>query len=265
MPVLQRKLNTFFGSFGQILVLGGAAAGELLHLPVSSAYLFELVLEQILGLGIRSMLLVGVTGVATGTVFALQLGYGLERFGGNVYIPTVVGLAILRELGPVLSGLLLAGRIGSGITAELSSMAVTRQLEAVRALGTSPIATLVLPRIIGCLIVFPILTALSDYVAILSAMVVSRGQFGVGMRFFVSKFLQSCSVADLVTGLVKALVFGLGIGFLACWKGIGTTGGTRGVGLSTTQVVVWSSIFILVSDVFMSKFFISAGLFSGWS
>lgn len=260
--MLQQKIQSFFGSFGQILLLGAESVDELLHITIPFGYAFRLLLEQIVNLGIRSIILVVVTGIATGTVFALQLGYGLERFGGKLYIPTVVSLAILRELGPVLTGLLLAGRIGSGITAELSSMAVTRQIEAVRTLGTSPIAILVLPRLLSCIFIFPILTLISNYVAILSAMVVSYEQFGLDMHFFVAKLLQTSSVADLISGLIKALIFGTGIGFLGCWKGIRTTGGTRGVGISTTQVVVASCIFILVSDVFMSKFFLSIGFFS---
>ncbi|MFL5811980.1 MAG: MlaE family ABC transporter permease [Bdellovibrionia bacterium] len=234
---------------------------ELRHLTVSYSYVFRLLLQQVLVLGVRSMSLVLVTGIATGTVFALQLGYGLERFGGKPYIPTIVGLAILRELGPVLTGLLLAGRVGSGITAELSSMAVTRQIEAVRALGTSPIATLVLPRAIGCIIVFPVLTLLSDYVAILSAIAVSRGQFGLEPSYSVARLLQSTDLSDLTAGLIKSVVFGLGIGMLGCWKGMQTQGGTREVGVSTTQVVVASCIFIFVSDVFMSKLFLSLNFF----
>jgi phospholipid/cholesterol/gamma-HCH transport system permease protein len=260
--MLHEKIEGFFGSFGQILILGADAVDELLHMTVSYSYVLRLLLEQVLILGVRSISLVVVTGIATGTVFALQLGYGLERFGGNVYIPSVVGLSILKELGPVLTGLLLAGRIGSGITAELSSMSVTRQIEAVRALGTSPILTLVVPRLVCCILIFPILTLLSDYVAILSAMVVSRGQFGLEMHFFMSKLLQTSYLADLISGLIKSIVFGLGIGFLGCWKGIHTQGGTREVGISTTHVVVASCIFILVSDVFMSKLFLSLRFFT---
>jgi phospholipid/cholesterol/gamma-HCH transport system permease protein len=260
--MLQQKVQSFFEGIGQILLLGANSVEEVVHTSVPRSYVSRLFFEEVLSLGIRSVSLVVVTGIATGTVFALQLGYGLERFGGNVYIPVVVGLAILRELGPVLTGLLLAGKVGSGITAELSSMAVTRQIEAIRTLGSSPVATLVVPRIFGCMIVFPVLTLISNYVAILSAMIVSRGQFGLDMHFFASKLLQSTSVADLTSGLIKSFIFGLGIGFLGCWKGLRTTGGTRGVGISTTQVVVMSSIFILVSDVFMSKLFLSLRLFT---
>lgn len=259
---MKHRVQGFFEGFGQILLLGANTFDEMLHTPVPRVYVWRLLFEEVLSLGIRSISLVLITGIATGTVFALQLGYGLERFGGNLYIPVVVGLAILRELGPVLTGLLLAGKVGSGITAELSSMAVTRQIEAVRALGSSPIATLVIPRIFGCLLVFPILTLISDYIAILSAMLVARAQFGLDLHFFASKLIQATSVSDLTTGLIKAVVFGFGIGFIGCWKGIRTSGGTRGVGISTTQVVVISSTFILVSDVFMSKLFLSMRLFS---
>ena len=260
---LQEKTEGLFGSVGQILLLGRDLLDELVHLSIPFSNLVTLFLEQVMLLGTRSLSLVVVTGVATGTVFALQLGYGLERFGGNLYIPTIVGLSILRELGPVLTGLLLAGRVGSGITAEISSMVVTEQIEAIRALGANPVGSLVVPRVTACVLVFPFLTLISDYVAILSAMLVSKQQFAVEMNFFISKLLQSAFIADMTSGLIKAGFFGLGIGFIATWKGLRASGGTRGVGIATTEVVVLSSIFILVSDVFLSKLFISIGFFSG--
>lgn len=257
----QRRLNQFFRSLGQIVLLCREVFLELVR-PILPLYIsIQLTLEQILFLGIRSLPLILISGIATGSVFALQLGYGLERFGGNIYIPEVVGLALLRELGPVLTGLLLAGRLGSGVTAELSSMAVSEQIEAIRALGTSPIGTLIIPRILACAIVFPILTLLADYIAVLSAMFVSQSQFALEPRFYLSKLFQIVIFVDLGTGLIKALVFGLAIGIISCWRGLFATGGTHGVGIATSSVVVTTSITVLVSDVFLSKLFISLGIY----
>jgi phospholipid/cholesterol/gamma-HCH transport system permease protein len=193
----------------------------------------------------------------------LQLGYGLKRFGGNLYIPAIVGISILRELGPILSCLLLAGRIGSGITAEIASMAATEQVEAIRALGSSPFAELVAPRIIACIIVFPVLSLIGDYLGILSAMWMSHQEFGIPYSFFLSKTFEYVHLTDIFGGLAKTVVFGFIIALIATWKGLTTHGGTRGVGIVTTQVVVISSILVLIGDVFMTKLLIEIGWFGG--
>ncbi len=217
---------------------------------------FRLVVEQVYSLGVKSILLVAVTALATGSVMALQFGYGLERFGGKLYVPILVTLAVLREMGPVFTSLLLAGRIGSGIASEVSSMQITQQIDAIRALGTSPVKRIVIPRLMASLIALPILTIFADFIAMFGAMMVCSVELNINMEYFISKSLQSATMTDLLTGAAKTIVFAFFIAIVACYKGLHTDRGTQGVGNTTTWVVVASSIFIMVSDFFLTKLFL---------
>lgn len=247
----ERVLGTikFAGGFGMLSI---QIAKEIVRPP----YYLNLVFDQIYSIGIRSILLVGVTALATGSVMALQFGYGLSRFGGKLYVPKVVAITILREMGPVFTSLLLAGRIGSGIASEVGSMKVTQQIDAIRALGTSPIKRIVIPRLIACLIALPVLTLFADYIGLFGAMVVSVRDLGISTEYFAAKSLETLRSYDLFTGMAKTIVFAYFIAVTACWKGLNTEGGTQGIGNSTTWVVVTSSIFIMISDFFLTKFFI---------
>jgi phospholipid/cholesterol/gamma-HCH transport system permease protein len=219
-------------------------------------YYFNLVVDQIFFIGIRSFSLAAVTGLATGSVMALQFGYGLQRFGGTLYIPTIVSLSILREMAPVFTSLLVAGRIGSGIASEVGSMQVTQQIDAIRALGTSPIKKIVIPRVLACLISLPILTLFVDYIGLFGAMIVCSKELGINSEYFISKAMTSAYLADLLSGIAKTIVYAFFLSVTACWKGLNTTGGTQGVGNSTTWVVVTTSIFIMISDFFLGKLFL---------
>lgn len=219
-------------------------------------FYFKLILQQIYSIGVQSLILVLVTALATGSVMALQFGYGLSKFGGKLYVPRIVSLAILREMGPVFTSLLVAGRIGSGIASEVGSMNVTQQIDAIRALGTSPVKRIVIPRIIASLIALPLLTLFADFVGLLGAMIVCAKELSINSEYFISKSIETLRMYDFLTGMAKTLVFALFISVTACWKGLNTQGGTRGVGSSTTWVVVSSSIFIMISDFFLTKFFI---------
>jgi phospholipid/cholesterol/gamma-HCH transport system permease protein len=187
---------------------------------------------------------------------ALQFGFGLAKFGGTLYVPKLSSLAILREMGPVFTSLLVAGRIGSGMASEIASMKVTQQVDAIRALGTSPIQQIVIPRVIACCLALPMLTLIADYISLYGAMVVANNEFGIGHDFFITKTLETINLTDLLTGMAKTAVFALFISIAACWRGLNTEGGTQGVGATTTWVVVTSSIFIMISDFFLTKFFI---------
>jgi len=239
----------FAGGFASLALQMGR---ELITPP----FYLKLVVDQLMALGIQSILLVAVTGLATGSVMALQFGYGLTRFGGKLYVPTIVALAIAREMGPVFTSLLLAGRIGSGIASEVASMKVTQQIDAVRALGTSPIKRIVIPRVVAALIALPILTLFADYIGLFGAMVICMKELTINTEYFLAKTTEALRMYDLLTGMSKTIVFALFISLTACWKGLNTEGGTRGVGATTTWVVVTSSIFIMISDFFLTKFFI---------
>lgn len=222
----------------------------------TAPFYFRLTIEQAYTIGVQSFLLTLVTGLATGSVMALQFGFGLAKFGGTLYIPKVVALSILREMGPVFTSLLVAGRIGSGIASEVASMKVTQQIDAIRALGTSPIKRIVIPRLLACMIALPILTCFADYIGLLGAMLVGQHELSINYEFFYSKAIETLRLSDLLTGMAKTIVFAFFIAITGCWKGLNTEGGTRGVGSTTTWVVVASSIFIMISDFFLTKLFI---------
>jgi len=257
---LGRRIIDLNAASGGMAALVVSAVQDLLRRSMPWRQHLGLWAEQVLQWGQRSIPLVFVTGVATGSVMALQFGYGLMRFGGTRYVPTLVGLAVLRELGPVLTSLLLAGRVGSGMASELASMAVTQQVDAYRALGTSPASFLALPRIAACLVVFPVLTLFADYVALASAMLVSRGEFAMTPEYYYSKTVEVVTLTDLTTGVGKAAIFGLIVGVAACWRGLNASGGTHGVGRATTWVVVVSSVLILMGDLALSKLLILLGV-----
>ncbi len=243
------ELIHFAGGFG---LLSWQIFKEMFKPP----YYFRLIMDQVFAIGVRSFLLVAVTGLATGSVMALQFGYGLSRFGGKLYVPNIVAVAILREMGPVFTSLLVAGRIGSGIASEVSSMKISQQIDAIRALGTSPVKRIVIPRVIASLIALPILTLFADYIGLFGAMLVSLSELGISTEYFLTKSIETLRMYDLLTGMAKTIVFAFFISVTACWKGLNTEGGTIGVGNTTTWVVVMSSIFIMVSDFFLTKFFI---------
>ena len=219
-------------------------------------YYFGLTAEQIMVVGLQSLLLVTITGITSGAVMTLQFGYGLEKFGGKLYIPKVVGLSIVREMAPVFTSLMVAGRMGSGIAAEIGSMKVTQQIDAIRALGTSPIKRIVIPRMLALMICLPILTLFADLIGIFSGMLVGM-EIGLGPHFFLEKVFSTLVINDYWTGTLKTVFFGYFIALIGCYRGLNTEGGTRGVGDSTTWVVVISSITIMVSDFFLTKLFIA--------
>jgi phospholipid/cholesterol/gamma-HCH transport system permease protein len=215
----------------------------------------RLVIEQIYYVGLRSWGIVFVTAISTGMVMALQFGLGLEKFGGKLYVPKIVSLSIVREIGPVFCSLMFAARVGAGIASEIASMVVTDQIDAIRALGTSPIKRIVIPRILGCLIALPILATLGDFVGVIGALVVGVTEHGLDPMFFYQKVVTTVIIMDYVTGIAKTIFFALFISVTACYFGLNVRGGTRGVGVATTMAVVVSSVSILISDFFLTKAF----------
>ena len=237
--------------FGGGAILTKQVMGELLRPPI---YL-RLIVEQIYQIGIRSIPLVFVTAGSTGMVMALQFGLGLEKFGGKLYIPKIVSISIVREMGPVFTCLMLAARVGAGITSEIGSMTVTQQIDAIRALGTSPIKRIVIPRVLGALIAIPILSLAANFVGIFGAMAVCANDLGLDSTFFTHKVLTTLWMPDFISGLCKTPVFAAIIAINACYFGLNVKGGTQGVGSATRTSVVMSSISILVGDYFLTKLF----------
>lgn len=238
-------------------LLGGAALltsqvfSEVWRRPLY----FRLVVEQVYQVGIRSIPLVLVTAASTGMVMALQFGVGLEKFGGKLYVPKIVSLSIVREMGPVFTSLMLAARVGAGITSEVGSMLVTQQIDAIRALGSSPIKKIVIPRVVATVISLPLLVAAANAIGIYGGMIVGVQELGLDGEFYMQKVYSTITLADYMSGFGKTFFFALFVSIIACYFGLNVKGGTQGVGIATTKSVVSSSIFILVGDYFLTKLF----------
>lgn len=213
--------------------------------------------EQLYAIGNKSVSIVLLTAAFTGMVLALQFSVGLARFGLKMYSGQVVGLSITRELGPVLTSLMIAARVGSGITAELGSMVVTEQVMAIEAMGANPLQKLVVPRVLATIIAAPILTILADMIGILGGMVISISEAGVTGRYYMDSIWKTVQFDDLWHGVAKTIVFGFLVSIVACYEGLNTRGGTEGVGMSTTRTVVIASILIFISDFFLTKLLLS--------
>ena len=210
-------------------------------------------LRQVEAIGSRSMTIVLLTALFTGMVLALQTGFALARFGAKPYVGAVVGLSLVRELAPVLTALMVAGRVGAGITAEIGSMAVTEQVDAIRSMGADPVQKLVLPRMIAATISLPLLTILAAVLGVIGGMLIAASQFGITPNFYLQTIYANVTVNDFLSGIAKTFVFGWIIAMVGCYFGLQTTGGTVGVGRATTQAVVIASISVLISDFFLTK------------
>lgn len=224
------------------------------------------VVQQMEEIGVKSLGIVVLTGLFTGMVLALQMSVQLKVFGATMYVGTLVSASMIRELGPVLAGLMVAGRVGSGIAAQLGSMRVTEQIDALNTLGTDPIKKLVTPRVLAALVMLPVLTIINDVIGIVGGNIVAAFVIGlptsqywgtVWQQIASDGFIFRYVPNDFVQGLTKPLVFGAIISITACYCGLGTTGGTEGVGQSTTRTVVSASILILVSDYFITQLLLS--------
>jgi phospholipid/cholesterol/gamma-HCH transport system permease protein len=217
------------------------------HFPVLET------LRQVEAIGSRSTTIVLLTALFTGMVLALQTGFALARFGAKPYVGAVVGLSLARELAPVLTALMVAGRVGAGIAAEIGSMTVTEQVDAIRSMGADPVQKLVVPRVVAATLSLPLLTAMAGILGMLGGLVIATTQFGITANFYLQTIFNNVTVDDFVSGLAKTFVFGWIIAMVGCYFGLTTSGGTVGVGHATTRAVVAASISVLISDFFLTK------------
>jgi phospholipid/cholesterol/gamma-HCH transport system permease protein len=215
-------------------------------------YLTETI-HQMDEIGVGSLIIIILTGFFTGGVLILQAYPTLAFYGAQAQVGQGVATTLVRELGPVLSALMVAGRVGSAISAELGSMVVSQQIDAMRALGTSPVRKLVTPRVVALLISMPLLTVASDIFGIIGGGLIARQIYGLDTTVYSSSVRAGIDIDDVIGGILKPLVFGLIIGLISCHRGLSTTGGTVGVGKSTTSAVVTSSICVIIADFFLSK------------
>jgi phospholipid/cholesterol/gamma-HCH transport system permease protein len=211
------------------------------------------IMHQLESLGVASLGIVVVTSVFIGMVMAVQFAYGLRKFGGMEYTGRVIALSFARELAPSLTAVIVGGRIGSGMAAEVGAMAVTEQIDAIRALGADPIKKLVWPRLAASVVVMPMLGALAFVLGFAGAMVITDYEFNIPAGFFLRSALGSVRIQDFISGMFKTPFFGAIIALVGCHFGLITRGGTAGVGNSTTRSVVVISIAILIADFVLTK------------
>lgn len=214
---------------------------------------FPEMIRQMDQVGVGSLGIVILTGFFTGGVLILQAYPTLEYYGAASNAGQGVATSLIRELGPVLTALMVAGRVGSAISAELGSMVVSQQIDAMRALGTSPVRKLVTPRIFALAITLPLLTVAADMFGLFGGGVIAQRLYGLDLNVYIASVRTGTTVDDLLAGIVKPIFFGILIALISCYKGLGTTGGTVGVGKSTTNAVVLSSICVIIADFFLSK------------
>ena len=217
------------------------------------------ILEQMDIIGVGSLPIVLLTGFFIGAVMVLQTAAQFERFGQTALTADVVSLALVRELGPSITGLLVAGRNSSGIASELGSMLVSEQVDAMRAMGTDPTRKLVTPRVIATVLMLPLLTAMADFLGLIGGYIVSSLTLRLGAVTFWTRAIDVLVFSDLVQGLTKPVVFGFILATVGCYQGLNVKGGTEGVGRATTQAVVTSSVFILITNFFLTKLMLFLG------
>ena len=266
LPDLLRRFNE--SAKGKVLTVQEyfSLAWKSLRFIFARPFYAQDLVQQMEEIGVKSLGIVLLTGLFTGMVLALQSSVQLRTFGATMYIGRLVSASMIRELGPVLAGLMVAGRVGSGIAAQLGSMRVTEQIDALNTLGTDPIKKLATPRVLAALLMLPVLTIINDVVGILGGNIISSFVVRIPTSLYWRTVLQQIAADgfvltyvpnDFVMGLSKPFVFGGLISITACYFGLNTTGGTEGVGQATTRTVVTSSILILVVDYFLTQLLLS--------
>ena len=245
-------LRTWLSELGGLALLAGDAIRQGFRRPFERS----LWIDQLDHLGVQSLTITNVTLLFTGMVLAVQTAYSLSSYGGQSFVGDLLALSIVRELGPVLTALMVAGRVGAGITAEIGSMTVTEQVDALRVLAASPVKKLVVPRVGALILALPLLTVVADIVGLFGGMVMAVSEIGQSRAYYVSHVLLALKVQDITSGIGKSFFFAFFIGIIACYNGLNATGGADGVGKATTNTVVTASIAIIVSDFFLTKIFL---------
>src|SRR5438128_12665169 len=218
---------------------------------------FRLVIHEIEVMGVRSLGVALTAAIFTGMVFAIQSAVNMARFGAEAYVGPIAALAILRELGPVLTAILVGGKVASGITAELGSMRVTEQIDALRTLGVNYVKRLIVPRVLPGLDVFPLLTVLADVVGVLGGMLIMYIERGADVYAYWNITTYWVVPKDFLTGVGKSVFFGIIVTLIGCYNGLSTEGGTEGLGRATTSTVVHVTMGVMVSDFFITKLFLT--------
>jgi len=252
MEILLKKQNgllriiEWFGELG-IFVARAIRAG------ITSRYQLKELIRQMDEIGSKSILLVILTGAALGVVMSIHLRDSLVRFGAEAALPAVIVLAIIKETGPIITALVVSGRVAAGIGAELGSMKVTEQLDALEASAIDPYQLLVVPRVLACILMLPLLTMVADFFGVVMGWVSNAVVAPISFQLFLTQGFKSVTFADLIPSTLRTTIFGFLIGMISCFEGMRTEGGTEGVGRSTKTAVVLSALFVIIADVFLVK------------
>ena len=250
-PDTQRK-NVFVSGFEWFGELGIFTA-RLVRAALTPPYEIREFIRQCDEIGSKSVPLVALAGAATGVVLSLQTRDSLTHFGAKSLLPAVIFYSVIKESGPVITGLVVSGRVAAGIGAELGSMKVTEQIDAMEASAVDPLRYLIATRVMACILMLPLLTLCADFCAIATGWIAVTMVDPVTIRHFVDSALKGAQFSDFIPPTLKTLVYGLIIGVVACFQGMRTTGGTAGVGRSTTSSVVLSSLFVILADVILVR------------
>ncbi|MBN1930333.1 MAG: ABC transporter permease [Desulfobacterales bacterium] len=243
-----KKFISIVEEFGKVMLLFLSAFLWMFRKP----FRFRVIIKQMEFVGADSVSVILITGAFTGMVLALQTYYGFRMFGGESLVGATVTLSMTREIGPVFTALMVTGRAGSAMAAEIGTMRVTEQIDALYTMSVSPIQYLIMPRILAAALMLPILTIISDFIGIVGGYLVGVEFMKINSGIFMSKIIEFVDLADIFNGLIKSACFGLILSLIGCYKGFYTKGGAAGVGKATTQSVVYSSITILISDYFLT-------------
>lgn len=248
LEIMGSSVIRLIEEIGRVGLLFGKAIILLIRPPLRIKGIFKQ-MEQI---GVNSLPVVMITATFTGMVLALQSYNGFKRFNAETLVGTVVAMSMTRELGPVLTGLIVAGRAGSAMAAELGTMKVTEQIDALETLAVNPVKYLIVPRLVAGALMLPILTILSDLIGVIGGYFVGVKLLGINSVIYIRRTIDYVEFHDIYSGLIKAFFFGLIIATIGCYQGFNSQGGAEGVGRATTLSVVISSMIILISDYFLS-------------
>lgn len=249
--LISAKVSKFFKYMGGLSIL----LGQTVFWMLTSRPRKRQILEQMNKIGVASFPIVFLISLFTGMVLALQSAYQMQKVSAEMYIASLVALSVTRELGPVLTALIVAGRCGAAITAELGTMKVTEQIEALETLSANPVQYLVVPRFIALVLMLPLLTIYSDFFGIVGGYLIGVGKLDITHAMYVKMTFDPLKLKDVITGLIKSVSFAIIICNIACFEGVNSEGGAEGVGRATTSSVVRSFILIIVADCFFTALF----------
>jgi phospholipid/cholesterol/gamma-HCH transport system permease protein len=253
LSVIGERVLGLFSIAGRLTLFVASALSHCVRPPIY----FRNIFQQFLIIGYNSLPVVGLTAFFTGAVLALQASIGFSSLTAPTAIPMLVVVSVTRELGPVLASLMVAGRAGAAIAAELGTMRVTEQIDALETLATSPVKYLVVPRVLAGILMMPLLVLVADVIGVMGGFIVSSFILDLNEHAYLNNTINNVHPFDIVSGLIKAAVFGLIIAILGCFNGYNSKGGAQGVGAATTNAVVYASVLILFSDYFMTELFLT--------